>query len=181
MARIARGGLQLKLEPLDLRSALDDALEQSRPLMDAKRQTVGLQVPPEAACQVAGDRHRLVRVFSNLLTNASKYSDEAGHIDVVSTVIGERIRVEIADNGIGLDPEMATRVFELFSQVQAGHARSRGGLGLGLSIVKSLVEQHGGSICVSSPGLGHGSTFQVELPCWSPAATPHGSTVGEFL
>ncbi|MDM0032194.1 PAS domain-containing sensor histidine kinase [Variovorax sp. J22P271] len=174
VARISRGGLQLKLEQFDLRSVLDDALEQSRPLIDDKHQTVGIEVQAEASCQVVGDRQRLVQVFSNILTNASKYSDDGGRIDLVTTVVGDKIGVAVTDNGIGLDPDMVTRVFDLFSQAQAGHARSRGGLGLGLSIVKSLVEQHGGSISAFSAGLGQGSTFRVELPCWAPANAAAG-------
>jgi CheY-like chemotaxis protein len=128
---------------------------------------------------VEGDYKRLVQVVSNLLTNAAKYTPEGGNIVVRLQVHPAEVLVEVSDNGIGMAPEMLSHVFDLFAQAKRTSDRSQGGLGLGLALVKNLVESHGGSVLAGSEGIGRGSTFTVRLPRLSskPVSTPHAGTV----
>jgi CheY-like chemotaxis protein len=114
--------------------------------------------------RVQGDRQRLVQVFANILNNATKYTPPGGHLRLVTRRHAEQVLVEVADNGMGMTPEMLTRAFDLFSQAGRTSDRSSGGLGLGLALVKSLVELHRGRVWCDSAGLGQGSTFTVCLP-----------------
>jgi CheY-like chemotaxis protein len=113
---------------------------------------------------VFGDEKRLVQVVANLLNNAAKYTPPGGHIEVATEVRDGFLRLAVKDNGIGMEPATAAHVFELFSQAKRSPDRAGGGLGLGLALVKSLVELHGGQVCCASEGLGKGSTFAVSLP-----------------
>jgi CheY-like chemotaxis protein len=122
---------------------------------------------------VIGDKARLVQVLANLLNNASKYTPEERRIAVEARTRADRLELAVRDDGIGMEPELAVRVFELFAQAKRSSDRSQGGLGLGLALVKHLVELHGGTVVCDSPGLGRGSSFIVTLPLMQPAAR-HG-------
>jgi len=165
VSRVTRGLVSLSTRVLDLRSVVDDAAEQVRPMITARRHKVVLEMPDSAA-SVKGDHKRLVQVVANLLGNATKYTPEGGHIVLRLAEAGQGAHWElsVADDGIGMEPGLVARVFELFTQAERTPDRSQGGLGLGLALAKSLVELHGGSVAASSPGLGMGSTFSVVLP-----------------
>ncbi|MDY0963858.1 PAS domain-containing hybrid sensor histidine kinase/response regulator [Massilia sp. CFBP9026] len=174
VSRVTRGLVELDTEPLDVGAVLHEAVEQVMPLIQARRHDLALRLPP-AGTLVAGDRKRLVQVIANLLNNAAKYTPEDGRLEVTSTVDAERrLCVHVLDNGIGMAPELAARAFELFAQAERSSDRSSGGLGLGLALVKSLVELHGGTVSCDSAGQGRGSRFSVCLPLPEPqtAATP---------
>jgi CheY-like chemotaxis protein/two-component sensor histidine kinase len=169
VSRVTRGLITLNTAPLDIGHIVHEAVEQVMPLMNARGHALSLsQAPGEVL--VMGDRKRLVQVVSNILNNAAKYTREGGAIRVRSQVRDGQIHVEIADNGVGMTPQVVAHAFELFAQAERTPDRSTGGLGLGLALVKSLVELHGGSVSCSSQGLGHGSTFEIRLPCLVPAA-----------
>jgi len=177
VARIARGKTTLELAPVEMRVVLARAQETSQVLIESRRQTLQVEVP-EAAIVVEGDLVRLTQVFANLLNNASKYSDEGGAIDVNVALAGDDVVVQVRDNGAGIAPDMLPRVFDMFSQADRTLDRAKGGLGLGLTLVRQLVELHHGEVFAASPGVGQGSTFTVRLPLLrekSPAATPSGA------
>ncbi len=164
VARVTRGLIVLEHVPLDLRDIVTEALEQTAPLVKSRHHRLDVRLPATPA-PVTGDLHRLIQVVSNLLSNAAKYTPEGGTIDVVLAVQGEHVVLRVADNGIGIAAGMIDHVFELFSQAERTPDRSQGGLGLGLALVQSLAESHGGSITASSPGAGRGSVFTLTLPC----------------
>lgn len=163
VARVTRGLVVLDRQTIDLRDILTEALEQVNPIMLSRKHSLHLSLPPEGAF-VQGDPKRLVQIFSNVLQNAAKYTREAGRIAVSLTRHGDEILVDISDNGIGMTSEVVSHVFDLFSQAERSADRSQGGLGLGLSLVESLVKSHGGSVQASSEGLGKGSQFTIRLP-----------------
>ncbi|MCC2973715.1 ATP-binding protein [Massilia sp. IC2-476] len=165
VSRVTRGLVSLSTGVLDLRKVVDDAAEQVRPLFNARRHKVVLDLPP-APARVKGDHKRLVQVVANLLGNATKYTPEGGHITLrlLEDADGAGWTLEVADDGIGMEPALVGRVFDLFTQAERTPDRSQGGLGLGLALVRSLVELHGGSVSAASPGLGKGSSFSVRLP-----------------
>jgi CheY-like chemotaxis protein/two-component sensor histidine kinase len=163
VSRVSRGLVTLDKAAVDMRQIVLDAVEQARPLIDAKRHRLTLRTAA-AGPFVLGDAKRLVQIVANLLGNAAKYTRDGGEIDVALDVDGNRVTVDIADNGIGMQPELASRVFDLFAQGERTSDRSTGGLGIGLAIVKNLVELHGGSVACASGGSGRGSRFTVELP-----------------
>ena len=167
ISRITHGKIQLKLEPVDLLEAVRRALETARPTLSRKRNPPNV-VLCEGPLLVSADPVRLEQILGNLLTNAAKYTDESGRIEVtVERVAGHespRARLTVRDDGVGLSEEDRERIFDLFYQVDASLARSQSGLGIGLTMVKRLVEMHGGSIQAQSEGRGHGSAFSVELP-----------------
>jgi signal transduction histidine kinase len=170
VSRVTRGLVELMTEPLDVGAVLHEAVEQVTPLIQARRHELVLHLPP-AGATVAGDRKRLVQVVANLLGNAAKYTPEAGRLEVAASVdAGQRLCINVLDNGIGMAPELAARAFELFAQAERSSDRSSGGLGLGLALVKSLVELHGGTVSCDSPGQGRGSRFSVCLPLLAPLA-----------
>jgi CheY-like chemotaxis protein len=131
--------------------------------MHSRHQHLALHLPAGAAV-VDGDRTRLVQVFANILTNAAKYTPENGHIDVRLDVRDEHVEFSVRDDGVGMSEELLPHVFELFTQGERSPDRSQGGLGLGLALVKSLVELHAGRVLAYSDGPGRGSTFVVRLP-----------------
>ena len=164
VSRVTRGLVQLDSEPLDVGAVLHEAVEQVMPLIQARRHDLALRLPPPGTL-VAGDRKRLVQVVANLLNNAAKYTPEDGRLEVASFIDAERrLCIDVVDNGIGMAPELAARAFELFAQAERSSDRSSGGLGLGLALVKSLVDLHGGAVACDSAGPGRGSRFSVCLP-----------------
>ena len=164
VSRVTRGLVELDHAALDIRTILADAVEQLMPLIQARRQRIDLRAPPQAVL-VNGDKKRLVQVLANLLNNAAKYTQEGGVLQLAAEVDRGRVRIEVIDNGIGMVPELVERAFELFAQAERSSDRSSGGLGLGLALVKSLVELHGGTVACDSAGPGRGSRFTVCLPC----------------
>jgi signal transduction histidine kinase len=171
VSRITRGKITLRLETLDLVTVIDAAVETSRPLIDAQKHDLVVTLPKERV-RIEGDLTRLTQVVANLLNNAAKYQNERGRIEL--TAVSERGEavISVTDHGVGIAPEMLAQVFELFSQGERAPDRAQGGLGIGLSLVKNLVEMHRGSVGAVSAGLGKGSTFMVRLPAVSaePAA-----------
>lgn len=165
IARITQGRLLLKKERVRLQAVVDTAMEVARPLSTAKVQSLQATVAqPDAVLMV--DPLRIAQVLSNLLNNASKYSDRGGHIELAVAADAARglMRFVVTDNGIGLSEAALRNLFVMFSQEKASLDRSEGGLGIGLALVKALVELHGGAVSASSEGAGRGSTFVVELP-----------------
>lgn len=163
VSRVNRGLVALEKKPLDLRQIVTDAVEQVNPLIGARRQRLSLELSAEPAW-VEGDHKRLVQVVGNLLNNAAKYTPEGGCILLKTERQGSRVLLSVTDNGIGMEPGLAVRVFDLFTQAERTPDRSSGGLGLGLALVKSLAELHGGAVSCASAGLGRGSQFTVDLP-----------------
>jgi signal transduction histidine kinase/ActR/RegA family two-component response regulator len=163
VSRITRGKVKLHKEPVDLAVVVARAVEISRPLIDARRHDLTITLPPDPV-RLDADAIRLAQVVANLLNNAAKYSMEGGHIFLtVERDRGEAV-VRVRDTGVGIPAEMLQQVFDLFTQVDRSEDRSQGGLGIGLTLVKSLVEMHGGSVTAHSDGPGRGSEFTVRLP-----------------
>jgi signal transduction histidine kinase/ActR/RegA family two-component response regulator len=163
VSRVTRGLVELDKTTLDIARIADDAVEQVLPLIQSRGQQLGLVLPDEPAL-VCGDKKRLVQVLANLLNNAAKYTQEDGQLRVEVQADAAWIRIAVLDNGIGMAPELVARAFDLFTQAERSVDRSSGGLGLGLALVRQLVELHGGTVSCDSPGLGHGSRFTVALP-----------------
>jgi CheY-like chemotaxis protein/two-component sensor histidine kinase len=164
VARITRGKLELRRQPLRLDAVVDTAVEVARPLIDERRIALDVQLPSPAPLLEA-DPLRLAQVISNLLTNAAKYSDPGGRIALTARHQGAQVEIAVRDDGIGIPREALDSIFQVFSQVQGAMGRSQGGLGIGLSLVKGLVELHGGTVVAHSEGPGRGSEFVVTLPC----------------
>jgi signal transduction histidine kinase len=174
IARITQGKLQLKREIIELVPVVDAAVEAVRPTLEAKNQQLEVNLPSEAV-RLDADHLRLSQVISNLLMNATKYSEPASRIALTCTVQGDALALSVKDNGVGIAPESLARIFEMFSQVDSMAARSEGGLGIGLALVKGIVELHAGRVEARSAGLGKGSEFIVHLPLAAQAqasATP---------
>src|SRR5216684_865010 len=163
IARIESGHIQLRKEPVDLVGVVNRAIEESRHLFDDRRHTLSLFLPSEPV-RVMADPIRLEQVAANLLTNAAKYTDAGGEIIVVVERKDDDAIVTVRDNGIGIAPEFLPQLFEIFFQARPSLDRTAGGLGIGLSVTKRLVELHGGHIEGYSEGLGRGSKFTVHLP-----------------
>lgn len=163
VSRVTRGLVQIEHEEVDLRQVLHDALEQTQPQIDLRRHSLDLPVaaPP---LRVLGDRVRLVQVLANLLNNAAKYTPDGGRLKVVLEAREREAVVRVCDNGSGIAPDLLPHVFELFTQATRTPDRAQGGLGVGLALVRSLVELHGGRVSAQSAGPGRGSTFTVVLP-----------------
>ena len=160
VARITTGKVEIRREPIDLAAAINDAIETSAPSL-ADRFTLHA---PEAPMLVSADRTRLAQVFANLLNNSAKYSEPGQPIDLTFGRDGSDAVIKVRDAGMGIHPEMLPRVFEMFRQADGTGGRSRGGLGVGLSLVKRIVELHGGTVTAHSKGIGLGSEFVVRLP-----------------
>jgi signal transduction histidine kinase/CheY-like chemotaxis protein len=163
VSRITRGKIELRPERMDLLRAIRSAVETSQPLIDAAGHDFELDLPGEPL-PLDADPVRLAQVFANLLNNAAKYSDPSGRIRLGARREGEEVVVVVRDEGIGIPPELLPHVFDLFTQLDSTHRRSQGGLGIGLTLVRSLVRMHGGSVAARSEGVGHGSEFEVRLP-----------------
>lgn len=163
ISRITRGTLDLRLEDTELADILESAAETARPIIDAKRHTFTIDAPEESVRFMA-DPLRLAQILSNLLTNAAKYTDPQGRIQLRVECGPGSITFTVTDSGIGIATEALKNIFEMFSQVKSAQDRSEGGLGIGLSLTKGLVDLHGGKIEAHSAGLGFGSKFIVRLP-----------------
>ena len=163
VSRVTRGKISLELAAVDIKEVVADAVEQTRPLVEKHGHHLSVALPPAPAL-VRGDRKRLVQVITNVLSNAAKYTPDGGRIAVGLEADGEELVLAIADNGIGMTPDLLDDAFALFSQGKRGLDRSQGGLGIGLALVRSLLELHGGSIRAESEGPDRGSRFIVRLP-----------------
>lgn len=161
--RITRGKLQLRRNRVELASIVQQSLEVSRPVAESARHQLTVTLPT-APIYVDADPLRMSQVFTNLLHNACKFTEAGGDIRLTAERQGDEAVVNVKDSGVGIPPAMLGGIFGLFSQVDTTLERSRGGLGIGLSLAKSLVEMHGGSIEARSEGVGHGSEFVVRLP-----------------
>ena len=200
VSRITRGKIRLVIQPLDLRDVLANAVEASRPLIEQFKHRLEVEIPSHPI-RLSGDPARLTQVFTNLLNNAAKYTVEGGDIrlsaecgvrsaewktsemqadsalhSVLGTLQSAFVEVRIRDTGVGIPPEMLAAVFDLFTQADRSLERAQGGLGVGLTLVKRLVEMHGGSVAAHSDGPGTGSEFAVRLP--TTTETPTGSATG---
>jgi PAS domain S-box-containing protein len=169
VSRVTTGMITLDRTALDISQVVGDAVEQVTPQLRARRHQLRLHIAPDQAL-VMGDRKRLVQVIANLLGNAAKYTHDGGQVDVSTMVRADHVLVSVRDNGIGMSSELQARAFDLFAQAERSADRSLGGLGLGLALVKSLVELHHGTVTCDSPGPGRGSTFTVCLPRTAQAA-----------
>ena len=166
VSRISRGRFELSKEKVELAAIIEQAVETSQPAIEAAKHDLIVALPPQPIYLYA-DAVRLVQVFSNLINNASKYSDPGGTITISarkSEEVAEEVVISVKDTGIGIAPDMLPKIFDMFTQVEGALARSQGGLGIGLTLVKHLVERHQGSVEATSLGIGKGSEFTVRLP-----------------
>jgi two-component system CheB/CheR fusion protein len=163
VSRITGGKVRLDLVPVELGEVIRQAVEASRPMIDARRHTLTV-TPPPAAVWLKADATRLTQILGNLLNNAAKYTDEGGRIALTARVEGDEAVVRVSDNGVGMSEELLERAFELFAQGDRSLDRSQGGLGIGLTVARRLVDMHGGSITAHSDGPDRGSQFVIRLP-----------------
>jgi PAS domain S-box-containing protein len=163
VSRILRGKIELRKERVELAAVVERAVETAQPVIDAQGHSLTISLPPEPLWLEA-DPVRLAQVVSNLLNNAAKYTERGGRISLHARGEGAEVVVRVEDTGIGIEPEMLPRIFGPFFQVDRSADRSQGGMGVGLALVRKLVEMHGGRAQVSSGGLGRGSEFTVRLP-----------------
>jgi PAS domain S-box-containing protein len=163
VSRVTRGLVTLEKQIQPLSQVIDDAVEQVRPLLDGRAHCLELQLATGAAL-IHGDRKRLVQVLANILGNAARYTPVGGHIVLSSRIEDACAVLEVRDNGIGMAPDLVANAFELFHQGRRSADRAQGGLGIGLALVRSLVEFHGGTVSAASKGEGQGSSFTVTLP-----------------
>lgn len=163
ISRISQGKIELNRQPVQVADLARHALEASRPMLQARRHEISLQLPSDPVW-VKGDAARLIQVLCNLLNNAAKYTDEGGHVRLEVESSGGEVTLRVSDNGRGVPAEALSHLFDLFYQVGRTLDRSEGGLGIGLSLAKRLVEQHGGSVRAYSAGVGKGSDFVIRLP-----------------
>lgn len=163
ISRISLGKVVLRKEKTDLSTIIGRAAETSRPFIDARGHRLTVSLPPESL-QVEGDVIRLTQVVSNLLHNAAKYTETGGDIRVTAEGRGPEVQIRVKDNGIGISAEALPHVFDLFNQSEHTLGRSEGGLGIGLTLVKNIVEMHGGTVRALSAGLGQGTEIVVSLP-----------------
>jgi len=163
VSRVTRGLVEIDKRPIDMKSVVSSAVEQVKPLIEARAHALHVHVGAEHA-SVCGDHTRLVQVLVNLLTNAAKYTPQGGRIDVAVRAEGDNVRVSVGDNGSGIEPSLLPYVFDIFTQGVRTPDRSQGGLGIGLALVKSLVQLHDGDVKAASDGAGKGSVFELTLP-----------------
>ncbi len=171
VSRITRGKITLQRDEVDLADVVAAGVETASPVLEQRHHAVQVNVP-RGRFLVLGDRARLAQVVSNLLTNAAKYTDPRGRIDIAASADGEQVLLRVRDNGMGMPAELVPRVFDLFEQGARTIDRADGGLGLGLAIVKSITALHGGVVSATSAGLGSGSEFVVGLPQMRPTDQP---------
>jgi signal transduction histidine kinase len=163
ISRVTRGKIEVKLDNVEIEHVINDAVEQVTPQIEARGHRFNVEVLPKTTV-VRCDKKRLVQVVANLLANAVKYTPDGGRVQLRSALHENEVVITVEDNGVGMPPEFIPHAFELFSQVAPTSDRAAGGLGLGLALVKSLVELHGGKVACSSEGPGKGSQFTVLLP-----------------
>ena len=181
VSRITQGKVELRKEQLHLADVVRAAVELARPAVDAAQHVLTVSLPPEAVT-INGDPVRLTQVLVNLLNNAVKFTPPAGHIWLIAETVAEEsggpdhVRIRVRDTGIGIAPELRDKVFDMFMQGDHSLERTRGGLGVGLTLVRNLVALHGGSVDVWSEGLGRGSELTVSLPVESVQVPASGSS-----
>ena len=175
MSRITRGRIELRKEPLELAPLVSHAVEAARALYRSMDHELTVTMP-DAPMQLSADPARLAQVIGNLLNNASKFTDKGGHVWLMVEKDGHEAVIRVRDNGIGIAQEHIPGLWEMFAQVDTSLERSRGGLGIGLTLVKTLVEMHGGTVEAQSDGLMRGSEFTVRLPILSDVALPASHT-----
>jgi CheY-like chemotaxis protein len=163
VSRISRNKMELRRSRVLLADVVSSAVETARPAVEEAGHELTVSLPPEPV-HLDADLTRLAQVFGNLLSNSAKYTPRGGHIRLAAERRGEEVAVSVRDNGIGIPAESLRSIFDMFSQVDRSIERSTGGLGIGLALVKGLVEMHGGTVAAESPGVGKGSTFTVRLP-----------------
>jgi CheY-like chemotaxis protein len=171
VSRISQGKIALKKEPVELARILSHSVETARPLIDQRAQTLTVSVPP-APVWLSADFARLSQVISNLLNNAAKYTGEGGRIELFADAGEGEATITVRDNGTGIEAQLLPKIFDLFVQGDRSLDRGQGGLGIGLTLVKRLVELHQGQVAVQSDGPGRGSSFTVTLPCISAVVEP---------
>ena len=174
-SRVSCGKITLQLAPVLLSDIIDEAVETSQPGFDRRYQQLQVRLPA-APMMIEGDLVRLAQVFSNLLINASKFTHEYGHIDIVARRLGDSVEVRVCDDGAGILPELQPFIFDLFTQGFRSLDRAQGGLGIGLSLVRTITQMHGGTTAVNSGGTGQGSTFIITLPLSNMAAHKDGAS-----
>ncbi len=163
VSRVLSGRIQLHQEELDLRGVAQQAVETARTLIDERKHRLNVALPQEPAW-VLGDAVRLEEVIVNLLSNAAKYTPEGGHIRLTIEEEPDEVVISVKDTGVGIAPDLLPHIFDLFTQAQRTLDRSQGGLGVGLTVVRKVIEMHGGTTEAHSSGLGRGSEFIVRLP-----------------
>jgi len=171
LSRISRGTLEVRPERVDLRSSLRDAAEASKPLLEERGHRFHCVLPDEPVW-IEGDPVRLVQAFSNILNNAARYSPEGGEVRLCLEREGPLAVVRVEDSGIGIDPAMLPHIFDPFLQIDSGSPQAIKGLGIGLALLRRLVEMHGGTATAHSEGLGHGAEFVIRLPLIEAADVP---------
>jgi two-component system CheB/CheR fusion protein len=171
VSRIMRGKVQVRKEPVTLADVVNRGVETARPLITAQGHQLSVDLPAEPVW-IEADPVRMTQVVANLLNNAAKYNDKPGHVWVSAEARAGTAVIRVRDDGVGIEKDLLARVFDLFTQAERSVARSQGGLGIGLTLVRSLVEMHGGSVEARSEGLGHGSEFTVRLPALAAAPAP---------
>jgi CheY-like chemotaxis protein len=177
VSRITRGKIKLQCEPVEMATIVDRAVETCRPLLDARKHELTVSLPAEPSW-IEGDVARLAQIVGNLLNNAAKYTEEGGHVWLTVAREGEEVVLCVRDTGIGIPREMLSSIFDLFTQVDRSLDRSQGGLGIGLTLVRRLVELHQGSVQAYSAGPNQGSEFIVRLPLRGARETPQPSPNG---
>jgi len=170
VSRVTTGKLRIESRTVDLIALLDEVVDTCRPGMDARLQHFTVLLPAHPI-DVHGDPLRLAQIFNNLLDNASKYTSNSGEIRLTAAVVGSQAQITISDNGIGITPAALESIFDPFVQDPHATEFDASGLGIGLTVVRELVEAHGGTVRVTSPGQGFGSQFKVTLPL-IPAGQP---------
>jgi signal transduction histidine kinase/ActR/RegA family two-component response regulator len=173
VSRITRGRVELRVEPIEVAAIIRNAVEASRPLIDQGRHLLAISIPPEPLI-IDGDAVRLSQIVSNLLNNAAKYMAENGQIWLMVKRQADDAIISIRDTGIGISPEMLPQIFKMFTQVDRSNRQAQGGLGIGLTLVRTLVEMHGGKVTANSAGVGQGSEFNIRLPLSKSAAAARG-------
>jgi signal transduction histidine kinase len=176
-SNISRGKIELRRDLLDAKPILDSSVETVRPLLEERRHQLSLAIE-RGKLWVNADPTRLEQVVTNLLTNAAKYTDNGGQIWLSAMNDGRDVVITVKDTGVGIPPEKLPEMFDLFAQGDRTLARSEGGLGIGLTIVKKLVEAHGGVITAKSDGADMGSEFSVRLPAATPPSRINSPTIG---
>ncbi len=177
VSRVMRGKIELRKEPVELATVIARAVETAKPLIEVQGHKLDLSVSGDTLLLDA-DPVRLAQVIGNLLTNAAKYTEANGHIWLTARREGEQAVLTVRDNGIGIAPDMLPHVFELFVQADHATTKAHGGLGIGLTLVKNLVELHGGTVKASSPGLEKGSEFTIHLPLMTERSRQPGDESG---
>ncbi|MES1195635.1 MAG: ATP-binding protein, partial [Steroidobacter sp.] len=163
VSRVTHGTLDLRRESVDLATIIEAAIEAARPVLESRKHSLTIEMPAQPV-RLDADPMRLAQVFSNLLVNAGKYTDNEGQIVISASHDARNVTVKVRDNGIGISPDILPRLFTMFTQSREAIGRSAGGLGVGLALVRGLVQLHGGTVTAHSAGAGQGSEFVVRLP-----------------